>query len=298
MDAIKFQELHKKYREGFWGKIRVGLEGVSFSVPQGGIFGFLGANGAGKTTAIKIALGLQRADSGGVEILGAKKLDSATKARLGYLPERPYLHQNLSAAEFLNFHRSLYGSSLKRGHSNEELLEMVGLSEAQNVLLRNFSKGMLQRIGIAQSLLNNPELVILDEPMSGLDPVGRREVRNLLFDLNRRGKTIFFSSHILSDIESICQRIAFLEKGKLKYFGGISELLSKSSREAEVLFRGVKEPLAGFGQAVEMGEWKKIIIPESSARAAVEAIWQAGGEIKSFTPVHASLEEALFGDKK
>jgi ABC-2 type transport system ATP-binding protein len=180
MDAIRFRDLRKVYKEGFWGRSRVGLAGITFSVLKGGIFGFLGANGAGKTTAIKIALGLQRGDSGSVEILGEKAGSVATKARLGYLPERPYFHQNLTANEFLSFHRQLHGkaASGRSRLANHDLLKMVGLSDAGSVLLRNFSKGMLQRVGLAQALVNDPELVILDEPMSGLDPVGRREVRN------------------------------------------------------------------------------------------------------------------------
>lgn len=301
MSAIKFCDLQKIYKEGFWGKSRVGLEGISFSVPQGMIFGFLGANGAGKTTAIKIALGLQSATSGSVEIFGKADHGVETKARLGYLPERPYLHQNLTAEEFLNFHRSLYGNT-GRGRAlktNVELLKMVGLAEARYVYLRNFSKGMLQRVGLAQSLINDPELVILDEPMSGLDPVGRREVRNLLLELNRSGKTIFFSSHILSDIESLCEQIAFLEKGKLQYCGAIDRLISMGKNEFEVLFRGGKAPtdsglIIGL---IDVGEMKKAtVVGEASARKVAEALWASGAEIRSIVPVHRNLEDVLFGE--
>lgn len=302
MNAIRITDLHKVYREGFWGRKRVGLQGISFTVPEGKIFGFLGANGAGKTTAIKIALGLQKADAGSVEIFGSSSLTVDTKSQLGYLPERPYLHLNLTATEFLNFHRSLHSGSSRKGKflSNEELLKLVNLADVKNVLLRNFSKGMLQRIGIAQSLINDPRLVILDEPMSGLDPVGRREVRNLLLELNRAGKTVFFSSHILSDIESLCEQIAFLEKGSLKYFGGVEELLSRGSQEVEILFKCQQTlaSLAEWGKVSALGDWKKILVQEQDCQKVVEAIWQSKGEVKSFSPVHKNLEEALFGENR
>ena len=215
------------------------------------------------------------------------------------MPERPYLHQNLTANEFLNFHRSLYGKSAKGTRRNEELLKMVGLGEAQHVLLRNFSKGMLQRAGLAQALINDPELVILDEPMSGLDPVGRREVRNLLLDLNRAGKTIFFSSHIISDIETLCQEIAFLEKGSLRYCGAIDKLLSLGQNDFEVLYRGGNPPadLAQLGSILPLGEMKKITVKgEAGARRAAEALWASGAEVRSIVPVHRNLEDVLFGE--
>jgi len=293
--ALELIDLKKIYKEGIWGKSRIGLKGVSFQVEKGEIFGFLGANGAGKTTAIKIALGLQKSDSGAVKILGDDSLSGDTKSRLGYLPERPYLHQNLTANEFLNFHRSLHQKG-RVGPSNRELLKQVGLVEAENVYLRNFSKGMLQRVGIAQALINDPELVIFDEPMSGLDPVGRREVRNLLVDLNRQGKTIFFSSHILSDIESVCNRIAFLEKGALKYFGTIENLLRGKDREVEIVFRLAQDLALPSGlQVIQVADWKKVLVPEKESKAIVEQIWTNGGEVKSFHPITKSLEDALFG---
>lgn len=269
-------------------KGKTSLANVSFAVPRGQIFGFLGANGAGKTTAIKIALGLQRATSGQVKLFGEDCSVVANRARLGYLPERPYFHTNLTAEESLDFHRSLYGAPVAgaRPPSNEELLRKVGLADARHTYLRNFSKGMLQRIGIAQALLNDPELVILDEPMSGLDPVGRREVRNLLHDLHRSGKTIFFSSHILSDVESLCQRIAFLEKGVLKYLGDVSQLINAQSSEYEILLRSGAET-------------KRLLLKgNAEARAAVERAWAEGQEVMSFAPAHRSLEDALFGEKK
>lgn len=303
--AIHIEGLEKIYREGFWRVGKPSLKGVSFDVPAGQIFGFLGANGAGKTTTIKIALGLQDATKGEVKIFGEPCGSAASRARLGFLPERPYFHLNLNAQEFLDFHRRLYGSAApgKKRPSNEALLREVGLGDVGNRLLRNFSKGMLQRIGIAQALINDPDLVILDEPMSGLDPVGRREVRNLMVELNRRGKTIFFSSHILSDIESICQRIAFLEKGELKYCGRIDELVEHGSREFEIVFRmsgAADHPeIAKLGTLHSLGERLRLSVQGAAeARRATERLWSLGAEVTSFSPAQRSLEDILFGERR
>ncbi|NDF16005.1 ABC transporter ATP-binding protein, partial [bacterium] len=203
-----------------------------------------------------------------------------------------------------DFHRRLYGRSAAGKHlsTNQELLQEVGLGDVGGRLLRNFSKGMLQRVGLAQALINDPDLVILDEPMSGLDPVGRREVRNLMVELNKRGKTIFFSSHILSDIESICQRIAFLEKGELKYCGRIEDLVEQASREYEILFRlegGDRHAeLARLGALSSLGKVMRLGVQgEAEARRATEALWAMGAQVVSFSPAHRSLEDILFGEK-
>ena len=302
--AIQIHGLKKIYKEGFWRSSKPSLRNVTFDVPAGQIFGFLGANGAGKTTTIKIALGLQSATSGEVRIFGRSSTEAEARARVGFLPERPYFHLNLSAAEFLDFHRRLYGTPVpgKRLPTNEELLREVGLTDVGGRLLRNFSKGMLQRVGLAQALINDPDLVILDEPMSGLDPVGRREVRNLMVELNKRGKTIFFSSHILSDIESICQRIAFLEKGELKYCGKIEDLVKRGSREYEILFQlegAERRPeLAQLGVLQALGKLMRLSVQgEGEARRVTEKLWSLGAEVTSFSPVQRSLEDILFGEK-
>ena len=192
--AIEIREIEKRYREDFWRAPKTALRGISFDVPAGQIFGFLGANGAGKTTTIKIALGLQSATKGEIRIFGTDSRSADARMRIGFLPERPYFHLNLTGNEFLDFHRRLYrgGSRGRTLASNEELLREVGLADVGKRLLRNYSKGMLQRIGLAQALINDPDLVILDEPMSGLDPLGRRDVRNLMLELHKKGKTIFF----------------------------------------------------------------------------------------------------------
>ncbi len=295
--AIRFLELTKVYRDGLTLKGKLSVSNLSFTVPRGKIFGFLGANGAGKTTSIKIALGLQSATSGRVEIFGEDATLVANRARLGYLPERPYFQMNFTADETLNFHRSLYGKkhSGKNCLSNQELLKLVGLEDSRYTYLRSFSKGMLQRIGIAQSLVNDPELVILDEPMSGLDPVGRRDVRNLILDLNRSGKTIFFSSHILSDIESLCEEIAFLEKGVLKYLGKVDQVIRGEKNEYEITFR-LENP-AEIGLTFQnAGQYYRATVQgNKEARVAAERIWQKNGEVISLGPVQKSLEEVLFG---
>jgi ABC-2 type transport system ATP-binding protein len=302
--AIQISGLEKVYKEGFWRVEKPSLKNVSFDVPAGQIFGFLGANGAGKTTTIKIALGLQAATKGEVRIFGESCGNATARARVGFLPERPYFHLNLNAGEFLDFQRRLFGSvaAKKRLPTNQELLREVGLPDVGTRLLRNYSKGMLQRVGLAQALIHDPDLVILDEPMSGLDPVGRREVRNLMVELNRKGKTIFFSSHILSDIESICQRIAFLEKGELKYCGTIEELIARGSREYEILFRlenAVSNlELARLGTMQPLGKAMRLSVQgESEAKRAAEKLWSLGAEVISFTPAQRSLEDILFGEK-
>jgi ABC-2 type transport system ATP-binding protein len=301
--AIQVRALEKVYKEGFWRSNKPSLKNVTFDVPVGQIFGFLGANGAGKTTTIKIALGLQSATSGEVRIFGKSSESAEARTRIGFLPERPYFHLNLNADEFLNFHRRLYGDPQpgKIRPSNELLLKEVGLADVGGRLLRNFSKGMLQRVGLAQALINDPDLVILDEPMSGLDPVGRREVRNLMVELNRKGKTVFFSSHILSDIESICQQIAFLEKGELKYCGKIEDLVEQGSREYEILFRlegAKKTELAQLGIVQDLGKLMRLSVQgENEARRATEKLWSMGAQVQSFSPVHRSLEDILFGEK-
>lgn len=297
--AIFAEGLEKSYREGFLLKKSQVLFGLNFLVPQGQIFGFLGANGAGKTTTIKIALGLQAPDQGRIELLGSASGDLKAKERIGYLPERPYFQGNFTASEFLDFHRGLFSGRGKKGPSNQELFKIVGLEGIGPHFLRGFSKGMLQRIGIAQCLINDPDLLILDEPMSGLDPVGRKDVRNLIVELNRGGKTVFFSSHIISDVEALCSRIVFLEKGRLSYAGKVSDLLSAQSQEYEILFRpGSREnfDLGDFGQVQIAGDRHRLLVRgPNEARKVAEACWARGGEILALSPVHLSLEDALFG---
>jgi ABC-2 type transport system ATP-binding protein len=301
-NVISFEHVKKEYREGFWQKRATILPDLSFSVPKGKIFGFLGANGAGKTTSIKLMLGLQRPTSGKIRILGATPADHAVRANLGYLPERPYFQENLTATEFLDFHRSLYGKYLKENTPrNLELLATVGLKDVEHRLLKDFSKGMLQRVGIAQSLVNDPELVILDEPMSGLDPVGRKEIRNLIGILHQQGRTVFFSTHILSDVEEICDEIAFLEKGELKYSGAVTPLLKDNTNAFEIVFslpKGDGPPSAWRVTTMSNSLLKLNVMNEVQAKTAIETIWKSGGNVERFNRVTRTLEEALFGNTK
>ncbi len=303
MDAkvIEFRKVTKTYLDGFWRKPVPILRDLSFEVSAGGVFGFLGANGAGKTTSIKLLLGLQRPTAGEVMLFGRPPQDHEPRARIGYLPERPYFQEGLTATEFLNYHRDLFGSYLKKSKlpSNAELLSTVGLTGVEGRLLRDFSKGMLQRIGIAQALVNDPELVILDEPMSGLDPVGRREIRHLISRLHQEGRTVFFSTHILSDVEEICDEIVFLRKGIASYIGPVTPLLQDSKHPSwEIKFSVPQEKLSSgpwAARAEFRGSSQVVTTTDpSEGRAIMEWIWTAGGRVESYQKVAHSLEEALF----
>jgi len=196
-------------------KVRI-LSGLNLSVKKGETFGLIGPNGAGKTTSIKLMLGLMRPTEGNAEILGMPAGDKRALARLGYLPENPYFYSHLTGREFLDFAGQLFGiESKQRQERAKELIESVGLSEAADMQMRKYSKGMLQRLGIAQSLINNPELVFWDEPMSGLDPIGRRDVRQILLKLKEHGTTIFFNSHLLPDVNEVCDRVGVMCKGRM-----------------------------------------------------------------------------------
>lgn len=303
--VIEFIGVSKKYTYGFWGQKQLALNSLNLKVPEKSIYGFLGANGAGKTTAIKLLLGLQFPSIGSIKIFGQNPNLPEVRAKIGFLPERPYLHDSLTANEFLDFHRNLFGAHLqgKKLPTNKELLDLVGLEGVQGKYLKDFSKGMLQRAGIAQALVNDPELVILDEPMSGLDPVGRKEIRDLIVRLSKSGKTVFFSSHILSDIESICHRIAFLEKGVLKREGSVTELLSYNSNQMEILFSDISKDEIQKNklllEAQKSGELYLIkCTGHESAKNIASEVWAKGGKIISMQSAHRSLEEILFGSEK
>src|SRR3954470_21720394 len=230
MRALATSDLSKDYSVGFWRKRPYrALDRLNLEVEAGEVFGFLGPNGAGKTTTLKLLLQLVFPTSGSAEVLGRPPGDLSVKRRIGYLPEHPYFYDHLTAEELLSYFAALfgYGSADRRLRVNR-LLDQVGIGAERRLPLRKFSKGMLQRVGIAQALINDPELVIFDEPMSGLDPLGRREVRALIVRLRDRGCTVFFSSHVLSDAEALCRRVAILAKGRLVASGLLSEMLAFS----------------------------------------------------------------------
>jgi len=228
---IEIENLTKDYLTGFWKKKRVrALDNLTLSVESGHIFGFLGGNGAGKTTTIKLLMRLIFPTAGTARILGKDISDVKLHSKLGYCPENPYFYDYLNASELMNYFGELFGlDSRLRQKKTKELLTRVGLDKKDwNRQLRKFSKGMLQRVGIAQSLINDPEIVFLDEPMSGLDPIGRRAIRELIAELREKGTTVFMSSHILSDIEALCDNVAILRKGKLVATGNLDDLLTES----------------------------------------------------------------------
>jgi len=294
--AIQISDLAKTFRLGLSMKKVEAVRGISFQVNQGEVFGFLGPNGAGKTTTIKMAMGLVKPSKGSIEVLGGHIEDRKTRSRIGYLPEHPYFHDYLTPVETLNFYGKLFGlNGAERKSRIDRLLDRVGLSHARSRTLRKFSKGMLQRLGIAQALLNEPDLLVLDEPLSGLDPIGRKEIRDILVEQRSQGKTIFFSSHILSDIEVICENVAIIQNGKIRSFGRLEELLNSELSLVEVTCKGANpDVLQAFetqGYRVDrLGEYDRVIV-EGQANDALSQLLNSGAEIQSVVPKRDSLED-------
>ncbi|MDN5940309.1 MAG: ABC transporter ATP-binding protein [Nitrospira sp.] len=302
MEAIVIERLTKTFTPVWpWLKATTVLSDVSLSVKQGEIFGFLGHNGAGKTTTMKMLLGLLRATSGKVELLGAPAGKVAVHARIGYLPEAPYFYDYLTADEFLTFYGRLAKLSSSTIRSRvPELLKRVGLQEARHRQLRKFSKGMLQRIGLAQAMVHDPELIILDEPMSGLDPMGRKEVRDLILSLRDQGKTVFFSTHILSDVEMICDRVGILAKGKMLSVGRVEDFVSdQGAHSIEVVCEGVvgdEVPIIKRCalRVLQRGSRCLIMLPgQDVLEDVLSAVRNAGGKLVSVLPQKGSLEEVF-----
>src|ERR1700682_274878 len=244
MSAIEIIGLEKTYMVGFWRKHpKRALHPLHLTVEEGEIFGFLGPNGAGKTTTLKLLMGLVFPTAGSGGTLGGDWTDPEVKAQIGFLPEQTYFYDYLTAHELLDYYGQLSGVPGKdRKRRIDEVLQRVGLTDVKGVQLRKFSKGMLQRAGIAQSILHDPKLVFFDEPMSGLDPMGRREVRDLMEQLKHEGKTVFFSTHILSDAEALCDRVAVIHKGELRDVGAIEDLTSSVQGKVEVIWQGTQVP--------------------------------------------------------
>lgn len=289
---------HGRLRMHLWKRKVSALRNLNLSVERGEIFGLLGPNGAGKTTTLKILMGIHFPTSGEARIMGKPLGDRDVKARIGFLPENPYFYDYLTGEEFLNYYGQLYGMPRsERKRKIPALLELVGLSNAARLPLRGYSKGMNQRIGLAQALLNDPEIVFLDEPQSGLDPLGRKEVRDIILRLRDEGKTVFFSSHILSDAEMICDRVAILVRGELKNIGSLSELLSARVKEYEVVVRDIKKELLAplNDKAVRIISSDEGILyvtsDEKAAREVVRLTLDQGGQIVSYTPRKENLEE-------
>ncbi len=296
MPAIETFELEKTYTVGFWRKHpRCALRPLSLTVEEGEVFGYLGPNGAGKTTTLKLLMGLMFPTAGSARILGLPVDDPRVKAQIGFLPEQPYFYDYLTARELLEYYAQLSGvESRQCGRRAAAVLERVRLSDVAGVQLRKFSKGMLQRVGIAQAILHDPRVVFLDEPMSGLDPVGRREVRDLIGSLKQEGKTVFFSTHILSDAEALCDRVAILHKGELRGVGVIADLTSAVRGKVEVIWQGSTVPpgvRALGGECYVTGEMARSILGEEQLDSAIDALRRANLKLVSVTPVRATLED-------
>ncbi len=296
MAAIETFSLAKSYRIGFWRKrLRAALCPLTITVREGEVFGYLGPNGAGKTTTLKLLMGLIFPTSGTASILGCPLDDSKMKAQIGFLPEQPYFYDYLTARELLTYLAGLSGIAAgDRKQRVEKVLRRVGIAEQADLQLRKFSKGMLQRVGIAQAIVHDPKLILLDEPMSGLDPIGRREVRDLIQALKDEGKTIFFSTHILSDAETLCDRVAVLNHGQLRGIGVVADLVREVSGKIEVVWEGA----AAVAAIVELGAQThssgaifRAVLPEALLERAVDAIRRNRSRIISLTPVRATLED-------
>lgn len=303
-NIIEIENLSKDYEKGFLKKKKIrALDGLTLSVAPGQIFGFLGGNGAGKTTTIKILMRLLFPTEGSARILGCDISDVGMHSRIGYCPENPYFYDYLKAFELMMYFAELLGvESSKRKAKCEELLTKVGLQEKDwNRQLRKFSKGMLQRVGIAQSLINDPEIVFFDEPMSGLDPIGRREIRELIEELRTRGVTVFMSTHILSDIEALCDNVAILRNGKLAASGNLHDLLAKSgeTQSFEVIVKNISAESmltelsnSSLTEVSEKPNGASLIVQdEAEIGKIIDTARSLGGNLVSVQPVKQSLEE-------
>jgi ABC-2 type transport system ATP-binding protein len=296
MHAIEIQGLAKNYPVGFWKKkLRPALQPLELTVNTGEAFGFLGPNGAGKTTTLKLLMGIIFPTAGTATILGHHFLDPGIRKKVGFLPEQPYFYDYLSAPELLDYYATLSGLSLgERTKRIGPVLERVGLSDVGKKQLRKFSKGMLQRVGIAQAIIHDPEIVFLDEPMSGLDPLGRHEVRELLQSLKDEGKTIFFSTHILSDAEALCDRVAVIHKGELRGIGVVNDLRSSVAGKSEVIWEGA-EALPAVRSLLSdshvTGESVRATVQSADLDLLLEKLRQRGSRLVSVTPLHGTLED-------
>jgi ABC-2 type transport system ATP-binding protein len=299
MLAIEIKELTKEFRVGFWRtRVKRALNSLNLQVESGEVFGLLGPNGAGKTTTLKILFRLIFPTSGAARILGKELNDRTMHSRVGYLPEQPYFYDHLSPEELLYFTGRLFGlEKLELRRRVNRLLDRVGLTESRDVPLRRFSKGMVQRAGIAQALINNPEIVFLDEPMTGLDPVGRREVRDLVLQLRGEKKTVFFSTHILSDAEMLCDRVAILNRGELQGCGELRQVLSLGVSTTELILENPSEEILGQLRPlvisnVRTGNRVHLQVQEEANIEEVLGVLLRGKvKVISLNPVKMSLED-------
>jgi ABC-2 type transport system ATP-binding protein len=296
MPAIEILGLEKTYLTGFWRKRpKCALRPLHLAVQEGEIFGFLGPNGAGKTTTLKMLMGLVFPTGGSARILGMELDDPRVKAQIGFLPEQPYFYDYLTARELLHYYARLSGVPTKEiAGQVGRVLDRVGLPDSGETQLRKFSKGMLQRVGIAQAIIHNPRIIFFDEPMSGLDPMGRREVRDLMDQLRQEGKTVFFSTHILSDAEALCDRVAIINKGELRGIGAVAELTSRVHGKVEFIWRGnsVSAALRALGdESRTTSDTVRMVVSEEKQEAVLDQLRREHLHLISVNPVRASLED-------
>jgi len=298
--AISIEQLSKDYFVGFWRpRPYRALDSLTLEVEHGEVFGFLGPNGAGKTTTLKLLMQLVYPTSGRATILGRPVGDRAAKQRLGYLAENPYFYDHLTAEELLAYFAGLFGYRGEECRARvARMLDLVQIGAERRMQLRKFSKGMIQRVGLAQALINDPEIVFLDEPMSGLDPLGRREVRSLILRLRDEGRTVFFSSHILSDAETLCSRVAILAKGRLLATGRLADMLAFRAQGWDAVVEGLApESLARLGAGVVRaeriadGQYAIEFTADRQPADIVAVIGEAGGRLLSLSPVRETLED-------
>jgi ABC-2 type transport system ATP-binding protein len=292
--AIEIENLTKEYPFGFLHlRKKTSLEGLNMQVETGEVFGFIGPNGAGKSTTIKLLMGLIFPTAGRARILGKPISDVEMHRDIGYLPEQPYFYDYLTAAEVLDYFARFHDlTAADRKERVQRMLKKVGLETAGKIQLRKYSKGMLQRVGLAQAILHDPKLVILDEPMSGLDPVGRREVRDIILELKREGKTVMFSTHILSDAEVLCDRVGVIVGGKLRGVGAPGQMVDLKPHGMEILFELPAESNPQLlSNATKMGERYRLQVAEEALYPTIEQLRGAGARIHSVTQVKATLEE-------
>jgi ABC-2 type transport system ATP-binding protein len=299
--VVRTEQLSKDFLAGFWRpRPRRALDAVSFEIPRGEVFGLLGPNGAGKTTTLKLLMNLLRPTSGRAELFGKPATDPDARQRVGFVPEQPYYYDHLTADELVQYFAGLSGMrAADRAGKAAAALERTGVrDEDRRRPLRQFSKGMLQRVGLAQALVHDPELVILDEPMSGLDPIGRRDVRQIILKLRDEGRTVLFSSHILSDAEQLCSRVAILARGHVVSLGKLTDLMAPAVRGCEVVVSNLKPDAAARLSAdvarlteIADGRYCFELGPGARPEPLIAALSVAGATLVSVSPVRASLED-------
>jgi ABC-2 type transport system ATP-binding protein len=294
---VHVEDIVKDFRPGFGLRRKRVLHGITFDVREGEIFGFVGPNGAGKTTMLKVLMGLIRPTEGRASILGHDVSETAFRRHVGFQPENTYFYDYLTGREILRFYARLSGvSGAEREGRVDALLEQVGLTHAADARLRTYSKGMLQRVGIAQALVHDPQVVFLDEPMSGLDPIGRKEIRDLVLRLRTEGKTVFMNTHILPDVEMVCDRVAIIVKGRIMHEGAIDQFLEEGQREVDLVLAGLPPELPAqleevFGARIRgHGERIEVRISEKEVQGVLSSTISAGAEVISVTPHRVSLE--------